>query len=128
LKKSNYLVIFAIMAIFFSLQVFSGCTQESSKIEEITNPKASVKDVELFDKKPCEDQNKHDQFIAQEKLGKKNNRIMKYKILASGYVNDKEYLKKHPEDGLIISSSNSSGRSDVRVYTNNPVPDPQFFK
>lgn len=124
-NKVAIIVLFLALVFFFYL---SGCSQESSAIRQVTVEKAKVTEVETFNKQPNQDSNEDDRFLAEQILGSKGNKTVRYKIKASGYVDKKKYLQKHPEDGLTISSSNSDGRSDVRVYSDNPIPDPEFFQ
>lgn len=123
----------AMIVLFLSLIVcyiltYSGCSQNNAKTQNDTYGKPKVTDVHWFNTQPDLDPNEHDRYIAQQVLGPKKDVKKKYKISASGWVDKKKYLAKHPDDALTISSSNSLGISNVCVYTDINAPDPEFFE
>lgn len=126
LTLSLLIVIFVIL--FLTSLLVCGCTQETKKIQNTTYEKATVQSVIYFNKPPIEDPNNFDRFHAEQILGPKGEIKKNFKILGEGPINTKEYLKKHPDDGLMISSSILDARVDVRVYSDNPIPDPEFFE
>lgn len=132
MRKNAFKLAFKLALVVLVLSLitayFIGCSQNESEIRQVTIEKASVETVVWFNKEPVQDPNEDDRYHAEQILGPKGFINKKYKYTASGYVDDKKYLKKHPDDGLMISSSNSDARVDVRVYSDNPNPDPEFFK
>lgn len=120
----------SVFVFFTALFLFKscGCTQESIKIQDIIMPKASVENIEVFEKKPINDPDKDDRYLASKILGEKAYIKKNYKYYGSRYVDSQHYLEKHPDDGLIIRSSNSDGVIKFIVYTDSPTPDHEFFK
>lgn len=128
MRTTLSLLIVILVILFLTSLLVCGCTQETKEIQNTTYGKATVQSVIIFNKPPIEDPNDNDRFFAEKILGPKGEIKKNYKILGEGPIDTKEYLKKHPEDGLMISSSILDARVDVTVYSDNPIPDPEFFE
>lgn len=126
--KNTFKLAIIVLALTFISLNFIGCSEDAAAIRELTIEKASVESVMWFNKQPIEDPNDDDRYQAEQILKSKGTISKKYKLSASGSIDSEKYLKKHPADAVTISSSNSDGRVDVRVYSDNPTPDSEFFQ
>ena len=108
---------FKMIALFFALIAFM----------PMMACRASVETVNVNDMQETMEEYLSHVGITVDVYTKNVPKIFDYIIISNDYIDIKSYQKAHPEDGVwVIGNRPDNARSFI--FTNNPTPDPKFFK
>jgi len=120
--------LFIFSAIFICFY-YAACTRPSSEVDNLLSSKPQVT-VIPFGKTPANDPNFYHRCLATKILpDDKINKIYDYKYIVIGHFPTDRYLLKHKEekDGVCKSEIKSDDFVVYIVYSNSPIPDPEFL-